>query len=281
MKILKYILPTLLIFFISSCSSDDINEQEIDETTTLNHIKTLANTTHNIELFSNKKNLSQGYNEVYLRIIDKASDSYITNASLNWKPVMHMASMMHSCPKSTITKATDTKTLYKGYIIFQMAENDTEKWTLEINYTIDNQDYMVKEQIKVPTSTKKNVAVFMDADKTRYVLALINPDKPKVGMNDFKVGLYKMESMMSFPIVENFTIKHDPRMPSMGNHSSPNNTNLTFDTATKMYSGDLSLTMTGYWKLNLMVYNTSNEVIKGEEVTDTNEGSSLFLELEF
>jgi hypothetical protein len=30
-----------------------------------------------------------------------------------------------------------------------------------------------------------------------------------------------------------------------------------------------------------MLYNTEAELLKGEEVTDTNESSSLFLELEF
>jgi len=39
--------------------------------------------------------------------------------------------------------------------------------------------------------------------------------------------------------------------------------------------------MTGYWKINLQLLNETGEVLKGEPVTDTNEGSSLFLELEF
>ena len=39
--------------------------------------------------------------------------------------------------------------------------------------------------------------------------------------------------------------------------------------------------MNGYWKLNLMLYNNTSQLIKGEEVTESNEGSSLFLEIEF
>ncbi|CAM1349977.1 hypothetical protein [Tenacibaculum insulae] len=279
MKILKYILPILLITFITSCSDDTIEEK--DETSALNYIQTLSNDTHNVEIFSKETNLHQGYNDVFLRIVEKNTDNYLTNATVTWSPVMHMTSMMHSCPKSAITKAKNTETLYNGYIVFQMAENDTEKWSLTIKYTVDNVEYTVEEQISVPATDKKNVTVFMDAAQNRYVLALINPENPEVGMNDFKVGLFKMETMMDFPIVENFTIKNDPRMPSMGNHSSPNNTDLTFNTTSKLYEGNLSLTMTGYWKLNLMAYNTLNELVKGEEVTDTNENSSLYLEIEF
>ncbi len=280
MKILKYIFPIVLLTFFYSCDNDDV-EKEIDETTELNYIQTLSNDTHDIEIFSKQENLQQGYNNVYLRVVEKNSESYINNASLSWNPVMHMTNMMHSCPKSEITRATDTKTLYNGYIVFQMAENDTEKWMLTINYTIDNEDFSVEEQIHVPAAEKKNVSVFMGTDDTRYIVALISPEDPSVGMNDFKVGVFTMENMMSFPLVENYMVKHDPRMPSMGNHSSPNNTDLLFNTTSKMYEGDLSLTMTGYWKLNLMLYNANDELIKGEAVTDTNESSSLYLELEF
>jgi hypothetical protein len=280
MKTLKHILSLLLLVFIASCTSND-EPINLDETAELNYIKTLSNTTHEIEIFSTKNTLEQGYNEIYLRVKDIEADTYIKNASLTWNPVMHMINKMHSGPKSAIVKTEGKQTLYNGYIIFQMAENTSEKWDLTINYTINNTNYTVKDFISVPASAKKNVTVFMDANNTKYVLALINPNDPKVGLNDFKIGLYKMETMMSFPMVENFMIKHDPRMPSMGNHTSPNNTDLTFDADSKMYEGKLSLTMTGYWKLNLMLYNASNQLIKGEEVTANNDSSSLFLELEF
>ena len=280
MKTLKYILPIIIVLFISSCSTND-DDLILDETTELNFIKTLSNTDHEIEIFSTKKRLEQGYNAIYLRIKEKISNTYIENATLTWKPLMHMINKTHSCPNSVIQKAEGKNTLYSGYIIFQMAENNTEKWDLTIDYTVNAVSYTVKDFVSVPASAKKNVAVFMDANNTKYVLALINPGKPKVGLNNFKIGLYKMENMMSFPIIENYMIKHDPRMPSMGNHSSPNNTNLLFDVTSKMYEGKLSLTMTGYWKLNLMLYNNSNQLIKGEAITTSNDASSLFLEIEF
>ena len=280
MKTLKYILPIVMILFISSCATNE-NDLILDETSELSYIKTLSNTVHDVEIFSTKESLEQGYNTIYIRINDKATNTPIENATLTWKPVMHMTNMMHSGPKSPLQKSEGKETLYSGYIIFQMAENATEKWDLTINYVVNNVSYSVKDFISVPASAKKNVTVFMDANNTKYVLALISPNEPKVGLNDFKVGVYKMENMMSFPVVENYMIKQDPRMPSMGNHSSPNNTDLVFNAASKMYEGKLSFTMTGYWKLNLMLYNDTNQLVKGEEVTTNNESSSLFLEIEF
>jgi len=120
----------------------------------------------------------------------------------------------------------------------------------------------------------------MGADQVRYVLAMIEPSTPTVAINDMVAGLFRMENMMNFSVVNDYTLKIDPRMPSMGNHGSPNNVNLT-QKSDGFYHGKLSLTMTGYWKINLQLLNLQNEVLKGEEITAENESSSLYLEVEF
>jgi hypothetical protein len=43
----------------------------------------------------------------------------------------------------------------------------------------------------------------------------------------------------------------------------------------------MSLTMTGYWKINLQLLNANNEVLKGETITDAVPASSIYFELEF
>jgi hypothetical protein len=80
--------------------------------------------------------------------------------------------------------------------------------------------------------------------------------------------------------VDNYTIQIDPRMPGMGNHGSPNNVHLTQGTD-KIYRGKLSLTMSGYWKINLQLLDATGAVLKGEPVAGDNESSSLFFEVEF
>ena len=110
---------------------------------------------------------------------------------------------------------------------------------------------------------------------------MIEPKNPIIGNNELVVGVYEMESMMSFPVVQDFTLTLDPRMPGMGNHSSPNNTNLTYNSADNRYHANLTLTMTGYWVLNLKLMNTEGDILKGEAVTEDNIQSSLYLELEF
>jgi hypothetical protein len=196
-------------------------------------------------------------------------------------PMMQMPTMQHSCPRSAITKALGKDTVYEGFLIYQMTNTDGSGWSLTLDYTVNEMSYSVTETINVMQYENQNTTSFMGSDDTRYILALIEPKNPGIAINDIKVGLYKMQNMMMFPVVEDYTITLDPRMPGMGNHSSPNNTDLTFNNADNFYYGDLSLTMTGYWKLNLKLMNANDDVLKGEDVTEENDSSNLYLELEF
>lgn len=279
---LKYILPLVLMALIFSCSTDDNDDTTPhNEVANLYLIQEITNGDQTIELFNKTGMFKTGYNAISLRIKDNTTNTYIEDASLSWVPVMQMPTMQHSCPKSNITKAIGKNTVYEGFIIYQMTNTDGSGWSLTINYNINGEAYSVTETIEVFQYENQNVASFMGTDDTRYILALIEPLNPSIAINEMKVGLFKMENMMTFPVVENYTIALDPRMPGMGNHSSPNNTDLSFNNADNFYYGDLSLTMTGYWKLNLKLLNVENDVLKGEDVTEQNESSSLYLELEF
>lgn len=279
---LKHILPILFIsLFTTACSTNDDENPMINEIDGFVKIQEITNSDHTIELYNKAGRFNTGYNNVTIRIKDNTNDSYLENVTISWEPMMQMPSMQHSCPKSSITKIAGKKTLYQGDVIYQMTNTDGSGWSLTFNYTIDNKDYTATDTISVTQSEKQNVTVFTGSDDIRYIAAIIEPKEPIIGINDLMVGLYKMENMMSFPIVEDYTIILDPRMPGMGNHTSPNNTDLNYNTTDSMYHGNLSLTMTGYWVLNLKLKNSEDTLLKGEDVTASNEKSSLYLELEF
>ena len=281
---LKYILPVLfLALFMVACSEDENDDftTPTSEVEGLQLIQELDNDTHIIELYNKSGMFYTGYNMVSIRIKDKSTNTYEENAMLSWMPMMQMPTMQHSCPNTNPVKASGKNTVYAGTIVYQMTNNDGSGWSLMLDYTIDGVDYMVSDTITVMQNEDQNVASFMGSDDSRYVVALVEPKSPIIGNNELVVGVYKMESMMSFPVVENYVLTLDPRMPGMGNHTSPNNTNLTFNATDNMYHANLSLTMTGYWVLNLKLMNADDEVLKGEEVTELNEQSSLYLELEF
>ncbi|HQF47203.1 MAG TPA: hypothetical protein PLZ71_00945 [Flavobacterium alvei] len=278
MKFLR-ILPLVLLTILASCSNNE--EPAVDELYGLSKIKEITNTTHTIELYKHMGGLEQGYNEIALKIKDNATNQYIKNATVTWTPVMHMATMNHSCPKSPVTKVSTDGLVYEGYIVFQMAQNATEYWDLKIDYTINGTSYTMTSVIDVPASAKQRVTTFTGSDGVRYIAAYVDPHHPKVGVNDMVAGVWKMQDMMTFPVVDNYKLKIDPRMPSMGNHSSPNNVDLVQTVAGDLYNGKLSLTMTGYWKINLQLLNAAGTVLKGETITDAVPASSIYFEIEF
>ena len=281
--ILKNIFTILvMVGALTSCSNNDENTNPtVNELDGLTKFKEITNTTHTIELYSHIVATVQGYNEIKLRIKNNANNQYIKNAEVSWMPIMHMAMMNHSCPKSDVEKVTADGTLYEGYIMFQMAQNTTEYWDLKIDYTIDNVDYTMASVIDVPASAKRTVNTFTGSDGVKYLVAYVDPHHPKVAVNDLAVGVWKMQDMMTFPVVDGYTVKIDPRMPSMGNHSSPNNVNATQPTAGNLYKGKLSLTMTGYWKINLQLAKADGTVVKGEEIAGSVTDSSIYFEIEF
>src|SRR5690554_5634544 len=282
MKTLKYILALLFISASFISCSDETAITEPNPVAGLNKIHEISEVDHTIEIYSEKPILEVGYNEITIRILDKGSNKYISNAEPTWMPMMHMESMSHSGPHSLLTNPVDN-TVYKGYIVFQMGGNTTEYWELELNYKFNGQEESTVQRLSVsePADGFKKTQVFTGSDDVRYILAYVNPKDPKVATNDFQAVLYKMEDMMTFPVVENYKVTVDPRMPPMGNHSSPNNQDMVYNPSSKMYEGKLSFTMTGYWKINLKLLNENDEILKGEDVTEDHPASSLYFELEF
>lgn len=278
-SILHYISVLTLILLTFSCKKDNsIDIENPLEGLTL--VQTIKNNQHQIELFTASGIIEQGYNKIYVRIKNQDA-TLVKNAEVNWQPMMHMTSMNHSCPNIQPVLANIDVGLYQGVLIFQMASNDTEYWDLTFNYTINNQSYTATDKLSVKASAKQRVITFKGSDNVKYILALVNPKQPKVGINDVDAFLYKMDNMTTFTPINNYIIKMDPRMPGMGNHGSPNNVDLIKSSTIGTYKGKLSLTMTGYWKINLQLINSLNEVIKGEIVTGGVESSSVYWEIEF
>ncbi len=279
MNFRKYAGLIMLVLFAMSCKKENASINNTNETEGLTLVKTIANGTQSINLYAANGKLTVGYNKVFLQI-KNADGSFVNNAQLSWKPLMQMMSMQHACPYSAITKVANTNSFYEGYIVFQMAGNATEYWELKLDYTIGSTAYTATSKIDVTSASKRNLVSFLGTDNARYIVALVSPTNPKVAVNDMQAMVFKMQDMMTFPVVDGYTVKIDPRMPGMGNHGSPNNVHLT-QNANKIYAGKLSLTMTGYWKINLQLANATGTVVKGEEVTSANEGSSIYFEVEF
>lgn len=289
MKYLKSsILFALAIILLASCEKDDdIMPRNVNEVEDLQLVRSFADSGYTVELFNKTGQLQVGYNKIYLRLTD-ANDNYVKEASIDWIPMMTMnmneMTHQHTSPFSKITKVSGKQTLFEGYIVFVMASDEPENfWELQINFNADEKSFKASDKISVissETEYNKTYTSAMGSDGKMYMLALVEPSAPKNGSNNFVVVLFKKGEDGNFPIVNNFKIKVDPRMPGMGNHSAPGNEDLT-QSEDGFYHGKVGFSMPGYWKINLMLENGSGTVIKGEPISVENPESSLHFKIEF
>jgi len=112
-----------------------------------------------------------------------------------------------------------------------------------------------------------------------YYISLVNPTDWQTGKNTITAYVSKKNTPATTPYglaQEKFTIEIDPRMPDMGNHTSPDNVSLTKQ-ADGSYQGTVNLTMTGRWRIHLAVKDAQGNVVAGGD--DLADGySSLFWE---
>lgn len=280
MKLFKNIicyLPLLAIGLLASCSQD-ADPVPVNEVEGLKLITSFAKENRTVELYSVTGKLTTGYNEVFFRIKNPDSSTIANSTKTTWAPTMKMADSSHSCPASEVFTKAGTSSLFGGFIIFPMAGNGEEHWELTISYSAGGSNFSLAGKIPVEAASKRVVESFEGKDGQKYIIAMVDPAKPAVGPNDMSALLYRMNSSGGFEPVTGYTIKIDPRMPAMNNHGSINNVDLSYKDGA--YNGRVSLTMAGYWKINLQVANEKGEVIKGEPVTESHKGSSIYFEIE-
>lgn len=245
----------------------------------------------------------KGYNEIHLSITNSQTNQKVSASEVTFLPIMTPSEGNKvSCPHQYHLEYDPTNQYYTGYSVFTNESNAMANWRLYVSFTDANQIHRADQAISVQAQANKNLnmTTFTGNDGEQYCIALITPQKPKVAENVLVAGIYKYNqptnpagtfpdpTQFSYSEVSGHTLKLDPRMPepSMGNHSSPNNQDLTQRTD-GLYSGVVNYTMTGNWTLNFILKNQSGQVIKGTEVspafTPGIEGakSELFIDILF
>ena len=277
MKNIKFLMLLAFSFvLLHSCSSDDNDKIPPVVRSSMKLVQSFNENNHVIEVYSTHKNFMVGYNPIEVMIKDASTNEYFSNIEVSdFMPMLHMPNMMHSCPKSEMFDKKEG--IASGFAVFIMPGNKEMPWKLSFTYKVNDNTYKISDkEINVTNPDRA-----MLAKGNKYFLAYIEPTNPIVGINSITTKVYKMESMISFPEVKNYKILLDPRMPGMGNHSSPNNQPLTYDANTGLYNGKVNFSMTGYWKLNLQLQNEKGEVVAGNAIDDKKDSSNLYWEIEF
>ena len=239
---------------------------------------------YNIKAYTTTGKLHTGYNDLYFVVTKKATGNYVKYVTIDhFTPLMHMVKMdmYHSTPTSPEVSSFSLKyyAVQHAWVSFVMPTSEAGDWALSYDVEVLGSSAQVEKTaitVDALPEGQEWVKSFKANDKT-YYLSIVNP-------TDFETGKNTIEAYVSAPgedrtapfglAEEEFTIEIDPRMPDMGNHTSPDNVALT-KRVDNAYRGTINLTMTGLWRIHLTVKDKDGNIVAGGD--DLKDGfSSLY-----
>ena len=198
-------------------------------------LSTVVDGQYNVFAYSKTGTFHTGYNEIFFVATKKKNGNYIKNYDITGiAPQMLMVkmNMKHSTPVGGSAESFD-----------------------------ENRLAVKRTWVSFVMNSRKS---FKAADDT-YYLSLVNPTDWQTGKNTVTAYVSKKNTPATTPYSlaqEQLTIEIDPRMPDMGNHTSPDNTPLTRQTDGS-YQGHVNLTMTGRWRIHLTIRDAAGNVVAG------------------
>jgi hypothetical protein len=201
-----------------------------------------------------------GYNNVFAVVRDSVTGQVLSDKKVTLEALMDMGTMVHGTPLEQPVWKSDLMA-HQGSVTFIMP---TTGGTWEVKVKVENQDGTAAGSAAFPVTvinkTQPKLFSFISlTNNEKLFVALENPLKPKVGLNDFDLVIYKRQSGMVYPAVEGLQVEIEPEMPTMG-HGSPNNQN-PVSVGNGHYDGVVNFTMTGYWKVNITVKDAQGNVM--------------------
>jgi uncharacterized ubiquitin-like protein YukD len=280
-------LVIAIFFVITSCTIDKTDyeaeiDSEVPEYYEFKEAVSLTSGIYKISIEALNGTFYKGYNELHLKVINTQTNQSLNTSEVTFLPVMtNVDGSTNSGPHQYNLEYNAVNVYYNGYSVFTSESVTTASWKLYVSFTVDNQKYEINKDVSVEKQSNKNLnmTAFTGKDNEQYFIALVSPQKPTVAENKLVAGIYTYNkpttpagtfpdpSQFSYSEVTGYTLKLDPRMPepSMGNHSSPNNQDLTQQND-GLYHGVVNYTMTGNWTLNLIMMNQNGLILKGTVV---------------
>lgn len=313
-KNISWVLAVLLGTVITSCNSnDDFGSQEIEipgitidgdidccsaeealqvykflqTVKIIPELSTTIDGKYDVFAYSRNGSFHTGYNEIFFVATKKKNGNYIKNFDISGlTPLMLMVkmNMKHSTPTggSAVSFNDNYLAVKRTWVSFVMNTSEAGSWTLGYNaIVLGSKGGIEAADITVDALPEGQAWLksFKAGDNT-YYLSLVNPTDWQTGKNTITAYVSKKNTPATTPyglVQEQFTIEIDPRMPDMGNHTSPDNVSLTKQ-ADGSYQGTVNLTMTGRWRIHLMVKDAQGNIVAGGD--DLTDGfSSLFWEV--
>ena len=250
-------------------------------------LSTVVDGQYNVFAYSQTGAFHTGYNELFFVATKKKNGNYIKNFDVtSVTPLMLMVkmNMKHSTPVGGKVESfnNDYLAVKRTWVSFLMNSSESGSWTLGYDVNVLGSKGGIKATditVNALPDGQSWLKNFKWNDQT-YFLSLVNPTDWQMGKNTITAYVSQKSNPITMPYAlaeEQFTIEIDPRMPDMGNHTSPDNTPLTRQ-ADGSYQGNINLTMTGLWRIHLTVKDAQGNIVAGGDEL-ANGFSSLYWEV--
>ena len=236
-------------------------------------LRTEVDGKYNVFAYTKTGTFHNGYNEIYFVATKKSTGNYIKKFDISGiAPLMHMVKMdmFHSTPVGPVAESfnDDYLAVKRAWVSFIMNTSDAGSWTLSYDAHVLGADGGVEKSDIVVNALPDGQAWVKSfkAGNDTYYLSLVNPSDFETGTNEIQAYISKKSAKATDPYqvaTETFIVDIDPRMPDMGNHTSPNNTPLVKQ-EDGSYKGTINLTMTGLWRIHLTVKDEQGNVVAGD-----------------
>ena len=235
-------------------------------------LSTVVDGQYNVFAYSKTGTFHTGYNEIFFVATKKKNGNYVKNYDItDVAPQMLMVkmNMKHSTPVGGSAESFDENRLAvkRTWVSFVMNTSEAGSWTLSYHASVLGSTGGI-EAADITVAGLPEGQQWLKSFKAggdTYYLSLVNPTDWTTGTNAIRTYVSKKSTEATVPYAlasGPFTIDIDPRMPDMGNHTSPDNVALTHQTDGS-YQGAINLTMTGRWRIHLTIRDGEGNVVAG------------------
>jgi len=244
---MKYFIPFILLFsvLLYSCNNEE-NPVIPPETSSYTKLLTVESGNTKFELHSaTGTTLIYGYNKIGFKVFINGSEK--TDGFVNYKPIMvHFPGQTgHSCPVSSAFYYNSTEKLFTGYTCYTMITDTTStgRWIAYYSYNNTNR----VDSIPFSVQYSENQLIEWDdvVGANSYVITLLNPKTPRLGINTFELLFHKYIGDNLYAEVDSAVMIIKPWMPSHGHGSSSNVNPISFGSG--RYEGKVNFNMQGEW----------------------------------
>lgn len=187
MKIKNYVQLLLLSLLIISCSEDNKSTTILINIPDFVPAGNIDKGDHLVVLFqrSEKLNLIQGYNDLYLMFVDGKTQLKLKDISFTTRTYMLQGTdefVGATFPENKVNSLD----IFKVPTYFTKSTNSTNVWFFEITYKYKNKEYI--ETIQLEVSSNLFFSEFNYNDKAYYI-SQINPQVQSIGIMDFDLSI--------------------------------------------------------------------------------------------